>query len=85
MHLAAEGGQLEVIKFLSPRFGARVYEKDSICFTSLHMAALNGHSQVACYLIEELKIDPKDKGKVCGVLERSCGHSICVHANRSIY
>ena len=62
-----------MVKFLSPIFGARVHEKDSYGWTSLHNAALKGHCQVARYLIEELKFDPKDKDKVCGVLERmSC-------------
>ena len=81
MHLAAEGGQLEVIKFLSPMFGARVYEKDSKSFTSLHIAAQFGHCQVARYLIEVLKIDPKDKNMVCVVLERRS----CVQTAASVY
>ena len=70
MHMAAAGGQLEVIKFLSPVFGARVHEKDSYGFTMLHWAAQEGHCEVARYLIEELKMDPQDKDKVCGVPEK---------------
>ena len=67
MHKAAAGGQLEVIKFLSPMFGARVHEKDSYGFTMLHLAAQMGHCEVARYLIEELKMNPQDRDKVCGV------------------
>ena len=88
MHKAAQGGQLEVIKFLSPMFGSRVHEKDNDGLTILHWAAKAGHSEVARYLIEELKMDPQDRDKVCGVpgegklcskvqgLHASC---MCVH------
>ena len=81
MHMAAKGGQLEMLKFLSSLFEARVHEKDSDGCTSLHVAARFGRCQVARYLIEELKIDPKDKDKVCGVLE---GRS-CVQSAGSVY
>ena len=67
MHMAAQGGQLEVIKFLSPMFGTRVNEKDNYGLTILHWAAKAGHCEVARYLIEELKMDPQDRDKVCGV------------------
>ena len=76
MHMAAQGdqGQLEVIKFLSPIFGARVHEKDNDGLTMLHFVAQGGHCEVARYLIEELKLDPQDRGMVCGVLgeEEEC-------------
>ena len=65
MHGAAQGGHLEVVKFLSPMFGTRILEMDNDGWTSLHHAARFGHCQVARYLIEELKIDPKDKSTVC--------------------
>ena len=67
MHMAAAGGHLEMIKFLSPMFGARVHEKDSDGCSMLHWAARGGHCEVALYLIEELKMDPQDRDKVCGV------------------
>ena len=75
MHMAAEGGQLEVIKFLSPMFGARVHERTTkgSC-TMLHWAAQKGHCEVARYLIEELKMDPQDRDKVCGVP----GEEVCL-------
>ena len=66
MHVAAEGGHLEMIKFLSPMFGSRVHEKDSYGYTVLHLAALGGHCEVARYLIEELKMDSQDRDKVWG-------------------
>ena len=67
MHLAAEGGSLDVIKYLLPMFGARVHEKTKACSTMLHLAANSGHYQVARYLIAELKLDPQDRNKVRGV------------------
>ena len=67
MHKAAEGGQLEVIKFLALMFGTKVHESDSDSYTMLHWAAWKGHCEVARYLIEEVKMDPQDRTKVCGV------------------
>ena len=67
MHKAAEGGQLEVIKFLSQAFPAKVREKDSYGYNMLHWAAKKGHCEVACYLIEKVKMDPQTRTKVCGV------------------
>ena len=67
MHLAAEGGHIEVIKFLLPLFGERVHEKTNNSCTMLHLTAEKGHSQVARYLIEVLHMDPHDRDKVRGV------------------
>ena len=67
MHLAAEGGHIEVIKFLLPLFGERVHEKDNHSYTMLHLTAEKGHCKVARYLIDEVHMDPQDRDKVCGV------------------
>ena len=64
MHKAADGGSLDVIKFLAPLFGARVHEKDMYSYTVLDWAAQKGHCQVARYLITEIKLDPQDRDKV---------------------
>ena len=66
MHKAAQGGSLDVIKFLAPLFGARVHNKTNNSLTVLHWVAQCGHCQAACYLITELKLDPQDRDKVCG-------------------
>ena len=66
MHMAADV-ELEVIKFLSQKFSTKVHDTDSNGFTMLHWAARGGHCKVARYLIEELKMNPKDRTKVCGV------------------
>ena len=67
MHKAAQGGSLDVINFLLTLFGARVHEKTNNSSNMLHCAAQKGHYQVARYLITELKLDPQDRDKVCGV------------------
>ena len=65
MHAAAEGGQLEMIKFLSQKFAAKVHDKNFYEQTVLHRASVRGKCAVARYLIEELNLDPQDRDKVC--------------------
>ena len=67
MYKAAQGGSLDVIKFLLTLFGERVHEKTNNSSNMLHCAAQCGHCQVARYLITELKLDPQDRDKVCGL------------------
>ena len=67
MHFAAQGGHIEVIKFLLPLFGERFHEKTNDSSTMLHFAAQGGHFQVVRYLIEEVQMDPQDRDKVHGV------------------
>ena len=78
MHLAAVGGSLDVIKYLLPVFGARVHERDPFSYTMLHWAAQCGHCQVARYLIAEVKLDPLDRDKVCGVPGDCAGFKVQV-------
>ena len=66
MHAAAEGGQLEMIKFLYPKCKDKIQEaKDFYGQTVLHRAAQKGKCAVAQYLIEEVNLDPQDRDKVC--------------------
>ena len=67
MHVAAECGHIEFIKFLLPRFGERVHEKTNVSSTMLHCAAEGGHCRLARYLIDEVHMDPQDRDKVPGV------------------
>ena len=76
MHCAAQGGHIEVIKFLLPLFVERVHEKTNDSSTMLHVAAHSGHSQVARYLIEEVHLDPQDRDKVCEVPGDSAGFKV---------
>ena len=79
MHMAAQGGHLEVIKFLTPMFGARVHEEGGCGETMLHWAAQMGHCEVAHYLIEELKMDPQNRDKVrgCAKQRKICKCKMC--------
>ena len=87
MHKAAAGGQLDMIKFLSAMFGTRVHEKVNDGYIVLHCAAQGGHCEMARYLIEELKMDPQERDKVCGwpgegrcvPKYKFCVHHACVH------
>ena len=53
-----------MIKFLSPRFGTRVQNKDRDDWTVLHCAANKDHCDVARYAIKDLKLNPQDRTKV---------------------
>ena len=64
MHKAAEGGQLGMLKFLTPLFGARVHDKDSNRCTILHCAAQSSDCRVARYIINELQMNPQDRDQV---------------------
>ena len=55
---------MDIIKFLSPQFGAKVHDKDEDDWTMLHWAALNSHCDVTRYVIEDLKLSPQDRDKV---------------------
>lgn len=72
MHAAAEGGQLEMVKYLSANFGAAAHDKDVNGKTMLHWAAVKGHCAVVQYLIKELKLDPQDRDEVCACLCEWC-------------
>ena len=76
MHLAAAGGSLDVIKYLMPKFGARVHEKTNASYTMLHYAAQYGRCQVARYLIDELQMDSQDRDRVRGVPGDCAGYKV---------
>ena len=61
LHLAAEGGHLNMVKFLVPRFGVRVYEKNFFRETCRDRAEAKGHRHVVEYLDSDF---PTLKAKV---------------------
>ena len=55
LHLAAQGGHLNMVKFLVPRIGVRVYEKNFFLETCRDLAEEEGHQHVVEYLDSYLK------------------------------
>ena len=61
LHLAAHRGHLNMVKFLVPRFGVRVYEKNFFRLTCRDVAILEDHHHVVEYLDSDF---PALKAKV---------------------
>lgn len=61
LHLAAQGGHLNMVKFLVPRFEVRVYEKNFFRETCRDLARAEGHRDVVEYLDSDF---PTLKAKV---------------------
>ena len=61
LHLAARGGHLNMVKFLIPRFGDRIYEKNFFRQTCRDLAEAEGHQHVVEYLDSDI---PTLKAKV---------------------
>ena len=58
LHIAAQEGYHEVVKYLLKFFPVDSWDKDRL--TPLHWASRNGHSKVCCILIEnQARIDAK--------------------------
>ena len=81
LHRAAQGGQLKMIRFLAPRFGAKVHDKDGNGRTMLHWAAGSGHCDVARFVIKDFKLDPQDRDKVGWYKHKTVVGSACVMAH----
>ena len=58
LHIAAMGGQLEVLKYFTEERGCNPASQDSNGWTPLHYAAGYNHFDLVQYLIDEQKIDP---------------------------
>ena len=61
LYLAAQGGHLNMVKFLVPQFGVRVYEKNFFRRTCRDLAEVKGHRHVVEYLDSDF---PTLKAKV---------------------
>ena len=53
LHLAADSGKLEVVKYLLEKGGAEVNVQNNGGWTALHLAARNGHLEAVKYLLEK--------------------------------
>ena len=63
LHLAAEGGHLQVIKYLVEQCKCNPSHSDCEGVTPLHMAAQCGHLEVVQYLTLEQRCDPQCTNK----------------------
>ena len=75
LHLAARGGHLNMVKFLVPQFGVRVYEKNFFRQTCRDLAEAEGHQHVVEYLDSDF---PILKAKVSVAILLALNGSLCV-------
>ena len=64
--MAAEGGHVSSIQYLAPKMQSLLHSTDNLGFTMLHFAAQEGHAEVVQLLIDEYKLNPTARTKVCG-------------------
>ena len=65
LHLAAEGGHVNTIKYLAPKMDSLLHETDIFGDTMVHRAALNGHANVVRLVIDKFHLNPTARNKVC--------------------
>ena len=75
LHLAAREGHLNMVKFLVPWFGDRVYEKNFFRQTCRDLAEAEGHRHVVEYLDSDF---PTLKAKVSVAILLALSGSLCV-------
>ena len=75
LHLAAQGGHLNMVKFLVPRLGDRVYETNFLGKTCRDLAEAEGHRHVVEYLDSDF---PTLKAKVSVAILLALSGSLCV-------
>ena len=65
LHLAAQSGHVNIIKFLHQLQGLNInpHLKGQYDYTPLHYAAINGHAEVIRYLLDEWHCNPNCKTK----------------------
>ena len=75
LHLAAQGGHLNMVKFLVPQFGDRIYEANFLGKTCRDLAEAGGHRHVVEYLDSDF---PTLKAKVSVAILLALSGSLCV-------
>ena len=75
LHLAAQGGHLNMVKFLVPWFGDRIYETNFLGKTCRDLAEAGGHRHVVEYLDSDF---PTLKAKVSVAILLALSGSLCV-------
>ena len=66
LHWAAKDGRVSTIQYLAPKMQSLLNSTDNLKFTVLHCAAQGGHAEVVQLLINEYKLNPTARTKVCG-------------------
>ena len=64
--MAAWGGHVNTIQYLAPEMQSLLHSTDNLGFNMLHFAAHGGHAEVFQLLIDEYKLNPTARSKVCG-------------------
>ena len=59
-------GHVSTIQYLALKKQSLLHSTDNHGFTMLHFAAKEGHAEVVQLLIDEYKLNPTARTKVCG-------------------
>ena len=65
LHIAAMAGHVSTIQYLAPKMQSLLHSANHKVFTMLHLAAQEGHDEVVRLLIDEYKLNPTARTKVC--------------------
>ena len=64
--MAAAGGHVSTIQYLAPKMESLLHSTENLGFTMLHIAAQEGQAEVVQLLINDYKLNPTARTKVCG-------------------
>ena len=64
LHHSAAGGHLSVTKYLAPKMGKHMFDRDDKGYTALHRAAKEGHLAIVEYFVKLCGFDIKARDQV---------------------
>ena len=64
LHYSAIGGHLSVTKYLVPKMGKHMFDRDDMGYTALHHAAEEGHLAIVEYFVKLCGFDIKARDQV---------------------
>ena len=64
--MAAARGHVSTIQYLVPKMQSLLHSTENLGFTMLHLAAQEGQAEVVQLLINDYKLNPTARTKVCG-------------------
>ena len=65
LHLAARRGHVSTIRYLVPRIESLLHSTDAKGYTVLHVAAEEGRTEVVRVVVDDYKLYPTARDKVC--------------------